>query len=56
MTNQKQTEIALKLDVMIGQLQEAIRAINSGNPMAAGAYMEIVQNQLARAKWQVVRG
>lgn len=36
MTKQKQSELQLKLDMMIGQLQQAVRAINTGNYIAAG--------------------
>ncbi|MFY1007377.1 hypothetical protein ACOB9N_10655 [Pasteurella multocida] len=53
MTKQKQSELQLKLDMMIGQLQQAAKAINIGNYMAAGVYMEMVQNQLPKARWQV---
>ncbi|WP_165381809.1 hypothetical protein [Avibacterium paragallinarum] len=53
MTTQKQSELVLKLDMMIGQLQQAVRAINTGNYIAAGVYMEMVQNQLPKARWQV---
>lgn len=56
MTKQKQSELQLKLDVMIGQLQQAARAVNMGNYIAAGVYMEMVQNQLPKARWQLVRG
>ncbi|MFT0806375.1 hypothetical protein U0W77_11285 [Avibacterium paragallinarum] len=53
MTTQKQSELALKLDMMIGQLQQAVRAINTGNYIAARVYMEMVQNQLPKTRWQV---
>ncbi|MEE3607542.1 hypothetical protein ACLQ90_09955 [Avibacterium paragallinarum] len=53
MTKQKQSELVLKLEMMIGQLQQAVRAINTGNYIAAGVYMEMVQNQLPKARWQV---
>ncbi|WP_167332841.1 hypothetical protein [Gallibacterium genomosp. 1] len=53
MTTQKQNELALKLNVMIGQLQQAMQAINTGNYIAAGVYLDLVQNQLPKARWQV---
>lgn len=53
MTKQKQNELQLKLDVMIGQLQQAVRAVNTGNYIEAGIYMDVVQNQLPKAIWQV---
>ncbi len=53
MTTQKQSELQLKLNMMIGQLQQAVRAINAGNYIAAGVYLDLVQNQLPKARWQV---
>ncbi|WP_410677813.1 hypothetical protein [Avibacterium paragallinarum] len=53
MTTQQQNELQLKLDMMIGQLQQAARAVNTGNYIAAGVYMGVVQNQLPKAIWQV---
>lgn len=53
MTTQKKNELQLKLDMMIGQLQQAARAVNTGNYIAAAVYMEMVQNQLPKARWQM---
>ncbi|WP_247619263.1 hypothetical protein ABI424_001289 [Histophilus somni] len=50
---QKQSELRLKLDMMIGQLQQAMKAINTGDYITAGVYMDMVQNQLQKARWQV---
>ncbi|WP_265473882.1 hypothetical protein [Mergibacter septicus] len=50
---QKQNELKMQLDVMIGNLSQAVRAINSGNYIAADVYIEIVQNQLLKTKWKI---
>lgn len=52
---QKQEALLLTLNMMIGQLQQAMQAVNSGNYIAAGVYMELVQNQLPKVRWQVRR-